>query len=616
MIEWRLTACRRFAAAVTGVLLLALLCPAALRAQKITDIKKDASYLWGEGTAGDTRSADSLAVDALLSRIAGVVDLPYSDAVKSALVDTYRDDLVKVSEFAVNGGRKNVSVLRYLRRDAVGSVFDSRSRRVVEMTEVAATAEEKLQMDVALRYLSWAAVLLQSVPGFDAAEVARLKSRRVGILEGMDVRFDRQNVADRSVVELNFTYKGQPVRNIDYRFFNGKQWSGLLSAKDGKGYIEVSPGSRIDDYRILYESDPANLRHIYREVRAVERAFDAGSRDTGDPKSTEPSGTGASCAAASGASPSDAVAVRKIDFSAVRDKVMDVMSRERFADGADSTVSVTLTPVLFTENYEDAVSRICAAVTDRDYGAVRGLFTDTGYDIFLRLISYGNARVLSYDSLHFYALSDETFCRSVPMAFSFSGNSRRFVEDVVFTFNADGLVSNLTFSLGKAAVSDICSHDRWSEEARLILVSFLENYKTAYALKRLDYISSIFDDDALIITGRVLKSVPARSEYGTNRYVRFTRQNKTEYVRNLARVFDSQEYINIQFSDSEVVKLGKGGQLFGIKIRQEYFSTTYSDVGYLFVLVDLTDCRNPVIHVRTWQDSPDRDFGVIGPYHF
>lgn len=617
MIEWRLTACRRLAAAVTGVLLLAILGPAALRAQKITDIKKDASCLWGEGTAGDTRSADSLAVDALLSRIAGVVDLPYSDAVKSALMDTYRDDLVKVSEFAVNGGRKNVSVLRYLRRDAVGSVFDSRSRRVVEMTEVAATAEEKLQMDVALRYLSWAAVLLQSVPGFDAAEVARLKSRRVGILEGMDVRFDRQNVADRSVVELSFTYKGQPVRNIDYRFFNGKQWSGLLSAKDGKGYIEVSPGSRIDDYRILYESDPANLRHIYREVRAVERAFDAGSRDTGaDRQAGGTSGTGASGAAASGALPSDAVAVRKIDFSAVRDKVMDVMSRERFADGADSTVSATLTPVLFTENYEDAVSRICTAVTDRDYDAVRGLFTDTGYDIFLRLISYGNARVLSYDSLHFYALSDETFCRSVPMAFSFSGNSRRFVEDVVFTFNADGLVSNLTFSLGKAAVSDICSHDRWSEEARLILVSFLENYKTAYALKRLDYISSIFDDDALIITGRVLKSVPARSEYGTNRYVRFTRQNKTEYVRNLARVFDSQEYINIQFSDSEVVKLGKGGQLFGIKIRQEYFSTTYSDVGYLFVLVDLTDCRNPVIHVRTWQDSPDRDFGVIGPYHF
>ena len=484
------------------------------------------------------------------------------------------------------------------------------------MTDVAAKAEEKLQMDVALRYLSWAAVLLQSVPDFDAAEVARLRSRRVAILEGMNVRFERQNVADKSVVELSFTYKGQSVRNIDYRFFDGKVWSGLLSAKDGKGYVEVSPGSRLDDYRILYESDPANLRHIYREVKAVERAFDAAGRESsGDGRA---SGTAASQNGAlkENAPVSDAVAVQKIDFSAVRNKIMDVVASEKFSESADSTLHVSLTPVLFTENYEAAVEKICSAVAQRNYEVVRPLFTDTGYDIFLRLISYGNARVLSSDKLNFYALGDETFCRSVPMAFSFKGNSRQFVEDIVFIFNAEGLVSNLTFSLGKAAVSDICSHDLWSEEARLILVSFLENYKTAYALKRLDYISSIFDDDALIITGRVLKTAPQRSEYGSNRYVRFTRQNKSEYVRNLSRVFDSQEYINIQFSDCEVVKLGKGGQLFGIKIRQEYFSTTYSDVGYLFVLVDLTDSASPVIHVRTWQESPDKDFGVIGPYHF
>lgn len=607
---------RTFSASLLLAALLSVAFPAVLNAQKISDIKKDAAYLWGEGAAADTRKADSLALDALVERISGVVNLPYSGAVKAALLETYREDVVKNSEFAVNGGRKSVSVLRYLRRDAVSSIFDSRRRRVSEMTDVAAKAEEKLQMDVALRYLSWAAVLLQSVPDFDAAEVARLRSRRVAILEGMNVRFEKQNVADKSVVELSFTYKGQTVRNIDYRFFDGRQWSGLLSAKDGKGYVEVSPGSRLDDYRILYESDPSNLRHIYREVKAVERAFDAAGRESS--VDGRASGTAASQNGAlkENAPVSDAVAVQKIDFSAVRNKIMDVVASEKFSESADSTLHVSLTPVLFTENYEAAVEKICSAVSQHDYEGVRQLFTDTGYDIFLRLISYGNARVLSSDALNFYSLGDEVFCRSIPMAFSFKGNSRQFVEDIVFIFNAEGLVSNLTFSLGKAAVSDICSHDLWSEEARLILVSFLENYKTAYALKRLDYISSIFDDDALIITGRVLKTAPQRSEYGSNRYVRFTRQNKSEYVRNLARVFASQEYINIQFSDCEVVKLGKGGQLFGIKIRQEYFSTTYSDVGYLFVLVDLTDSACPVIHVRTWQESPDKDFGVIGPYHF
>mgnify|MGYP007068177117 CR=1 FL=1 len=631
-----------------------LLCPLSLFAQKITDIKKDAAFLWGEGRAADTRTADSVATDALVKKIAGVVELPYREAVKTALMETYRNDVAGASDFAVSGGRKGTTVLRYIRRDAVGNVFENRRRRIAEMKDIAGTAETKLQMDVALRYLSWAAVLLQSVPGFKAEDVAELRSRRVRILEGMNVRFDRQSVADKEIVELSFTYRGQPVRNIDYRFFNGREWSGVMSAKDGKGFIEVSPGSRIDDYRILYESDPSHLRHIYREVQAVERAFGAAS-GTGSGSGASASGGGSALAKSSGRSakspsggfdapdnrglkhgglergddagcagseasgnyaPPDAVAVSRIDFSAVRSKVMDVMSREKFSEAADSTGAVSLAPVLFTSEYEAAVSRICDALKKREYESVRPLFTETGYDIFLRLVAYGNARVLSHDDLSFYALGDEVWCRGIPMAFSFSGNPRRFVEDIVLTFNKDGLISNLTFSLGAAATSDICSHEGWTEEARLILVDFLENYKTAYSLRRLDYISSIFDDDALIITGRVLRSAGLRNEYGSNRYVSFTRQNKATYIRNLSRVFASQEYINIQFSDSEVVKLGKGEQLFGIKIRQEYFSTTYSDVGYLFVLVDLSDWQRPVIHVRTWQESPDKDFGVIGPYHF
>lgn len=632
---------RRWVAVMMAVVLVCVFSEC-LSAQRISDIKRDASMVWGEGSAGDTRAADSLATEMLVGKIAEVMELPYSVAVKAALMETYRDDAVKASEMVVTGGRKKTTVLRYMRLDAIGSVFETRRRRVAEMKDIAGTAEKKLQMDVALRYLSWAAVLLQSVPGFSAEEVAELRSRRVRILEGMNVRFDRQSVADKEIVELSFTYKGQPVRNIDYRFFDGKQWSGILSAKDGRGFIEVAPGSRLDDYRILYESAPSHLRHIYREVQAVERAFVVGSSPGGTGKGVSGGGSERGGKSAEGISrdgrsekfvaggaydgknldsDADAVAVSRIDFSAVRSKVMDVISREKLRENpdesSDSTRAVGLTPVLFTSEYEAAVSKICDALTSRDYESVRPLFTETGYEIFLRLVAYGNARVLSRDDLNFYALGDEVFCRSIPMAFSFSGNPRRFVEDIVLTFNKDALISNLTFSLGKAATSDICSHDGWSEEARLILVAFLENYKTAYSLRRLDYISSIFDDDALIITGRVLKNAGMRNDgYGTNRYVRFTRQNKAAYIRNLSRVFASQEYINIQFSDSEVVKLGKSGQLFGIKIRQEYFSTTYSDVGYLFILVDLTDPQIPVIHVRTWQESPDKDFGVIGPYHF
>ena len=38
-------------------------------------------------------------------------------------------------------------------------------------------------------------------------------------------------------------------------------------------------------------------------------------------------------------------------------------------------------------------------------------------------------------------------------------------------------------------------------------MNFLENYKTAYGLKRLDYISSLFDDNAVIIVGKELNTM-------------------------------------------------------------------------------------------------------------
>ena len=36
-------------------------------------------------------------------------------------------------------------------------------------------------------------------------------------------------------------------------------------------------------------------------------------------------------------------------------------------------------------------------------------------------------------------------------------------------------------------------------------MEFMENYKTAYCLKRFDYIRDIFADDAVIIVGNVAK---------------------------------------------------------------------------------------------------------------
>ena len=156
----------------------------------------------------------------------------------------------------------------------------------------------------------------------------------------------------------------------------------------------------------------------------------------------------------------------------------------------------------------------------------------------------------------------------------------------------------------------------WSEYARKILAEFLENYKTAYALKRLDYIRSIFDDNAVIITGKVVTRPTGvmgemGGEYLNNKYIQYTRQGKEQYLRNLERCFNSNEYINIRFANNDIIKAGAGGEVYGIQIKQDYYSTNYGDTGYLFLMVDLNNPKQPVIKVRSWQPERDPDFGLI-----
>ena len=154
-------------------------------------------------------------------------------------------------------------------------------------------------------------------------------------------------------------------------------------------------------------------------------------------------------------------------------------------------------------------------------------------------------------------------------------------------------------------------------------MNFLENYKTAYGLKRLDYIRSIFDDDAVIIVGNIVRQakMTINPETGVattsnNTIIKKNRYTKDQYLDNLKKCFGSQEYINIRFANNDVIKLAKGGELYAIQIAQDYYSTTYGDKGYLFLIVDINDPEKPIIKVRTWQPDKDPNFGLYGPGDF
>ena len=139
---------------------------------------------------------------------------------------------------------------------------------------------------------------------------------------------------------------------------------------------------------------------------------------------------------------------------------------------------------------------------------------------------------------------------------------------------------------------------------RQVIIDFVENYRTAYNRKDLSYIESVFSDNALILTGKVIREKP-KSDYAMRALSRekivYQKRTKKEYISNLKKVFKSNKYINVLFDEVEVIQHPKLTDIYGVTLKQEWNSDRYRDVGFIFLMIDFQDEMHPLIQVRTWQ---------------
>jgi len=275
--------------------------------------------------------------------------------------------------------------------------------------------------------------------------------------------------------------------------------------------------------------------------------------------------------------------------------------------------------------YRDIIYKVIRAIKHVAPYSVSQFFTDDGFSVFMDLMKNGHAEVLAVpDTLKIIKVNSEILVRQIPMTFHYHNNNRVFAEDVVFTFDQSCLISSLSFALGDKAIADIVNKpERFASiEEKYQIIRFMELYKTAYCLKRIDFIESIFDDNALIIVGNVIKEDNTKDIEGIymsmgEEKINYIRHTKKSYITNLRRVFDRNEFVNIQFEDNNVQKRNNpDDKIFGIQIAQYYHSSTYSDFGYLFLLVDLARIDTPKIYVRTWQPERNQDGSIYGIYDF
>lgn len=590
----------------------------AAKGQSSEEIQTSKDYIWGTGNASTLKKADNEALAALISQISTNVSSKFEQLTEggtngdqATVNETFKSVINTYSRATLNNTRRIVIqnepeavVMRYIKVAEIQRIFDGRKTKILDFAQEATRAEKKAQVADALRYYYWALVLLQSYPdgnfltlkdedGKDLLLSTWIPKQMNDIFSNLKVSMESTHLdGDLKTINLRVLYKGQPARNYDYTYFDGRDWSNIFSAKDGTGIVELPVLANARNLQLrteyMFEGE-ANIDNELAEVMGTVNPI---------------------------AMRNCALKLEGEEPKPGEEKTEDVQLAN--ADSAATTNSgMRFLSAMESAAYEDAMKKVESAIRTRNYDGIQSLCTESGYDMFNRLIKYGQAKIVSEPQFKFLECNGEVTCRSLPMSFKFKSNQRTFVEDVVFTLNKEGKIDCLSFGLNKPAVDDIMNQTSWNDTVRNVLINFLESYKTAYALKRYEYINSIFSDDALIITGSVLKhTVANEGQPMSKQAVKYTRQTKSEYMKKLQHIFRSSEFINLRFADNQVRKSGVGGEIYGIQIKQDYFSSSYGDTGYLFLMVDLNNPKEPVIHVRTWQPEKDPNFGLIDLSHF
>ena len=175
-------------------------------------------------------------------------------------------------------------------------------------------------------------------------------------------------------------------------------------------------------------------------------------------------------------------------------------------------------------------------------------------------------------------------------------------QEAVFVLDKNGMVTDFHLALDANLYIKVMSSALTVDDVirRQLILEYVERFRNAYNLKDLDFLETIFSDDALIITGKVVKRVKSEVRI-SNTDIVYKKQNKKEYLTGLANVFKANKRINVVFDEIKVTRHPAKENFYGVTLKQGWTSDRYSDIGYLFLLWDFTNEEAPQIHVRTWQ---------------
>lgn len=591
-------------------LLFCLFCACRLSAQtasvaRVLADNQRKEFVWAIGYGYTLEEADKDAINTLVSTAQSVIlssDGEVTDSNESfrqrsqAISNIYMENLFRENLPDKDGMKR---VLRYMPRDD----WDKRDNLLKGKIEDYITAGDYASyVDAKMRYYSWAYVLMHTYHNNEDPITVDEKPAQAYIheairqcLNDIDIRVisvehDKENRNYPYKVYVDFSYDDMPVSYLEFQYWDG---SGYISdgIKDGRGILGMR--QKPDEITIIIDC-------LHKELA---RQLEPSVFMLLESETTKPSFAEAKRSVAVGVKTQKSVDTNsaKID-SQVNNQIRTI---EQTYESIEAKVDNT-------KPFEQIMMDVVGAIQGVTTADIRGHFTDVAWDHYQKIVANGKPKVARTPEYKFTKHDTITICEALPLKLEFS--KRSFVEDVVFRVNNHTKkIESVAYKLSKSTESQIMAM-KWDDSARLTLISFLEDYRTAYCLMDIDYIKKVFSDDAYIIVGRVLK--PSGKRFADTPYhaditpmTEYVRKSKQEYISNLRTCFSSKEFVNIRFEECKVAKgyAAKEG-IYAVQVRQLYYSNNYADDGILTLAIDMRNDINPLVRVRVWHEERDVNY--------
>lgn len=223
-----------------------------------------------------------------------------------------------------------------------------------------------------------------------------------------------------------------------------------------------------------------------------------------------------------------------------------------------------------------------------------------------------------WENAHFYSMDEAIVqsCLTSPSGYQIRNlrlmmkatdgdeSTKEEYQEAVVNFNKQGEIVSFFLAVSKQVYANMLTaknDDMIDYRRRQLILDYVEQFRTSYNQKDTVFLNQIFSDDALIVTGTVIKQQKRREGIKLPSKIKYTTYDKKTYLAKLKQAFDRNKHIRVTFDKVDVMRHGSNANIYGVRLQQGWTQDRYHDDGIVFLLWDFTDEEAPQIHVRTWQ---------------